>query len=72
MTKKHPDTRQGKDRERDYIKGGRGRKDEVGRTGIYPASSPDAPADAGIRTEAGLATHKGPQDRKPKPFKRAI
>jgi hypothetical protein len=30
----------------DYMKGGKGRKDEVGRSGVYPASSPDAPGDA--------------------------
>jgi hypothetical protein len=31
----------------DYVRGGKGRKDEVGRTGIYPASSVgDAPEDA--------------------------
>jgi hypothetical protein len=28
------------------VTSGKGRKDEVGRTGIYPASDPDAPADA--------------------------
>ena len=44
-----------------HIQGGKGRKDEVGGSGIYPASSPDAPADAEIRTEAELARHKGPR-----------
>jgi hypothetical protein len=38
-----------------YVQGGKGRKDEVGRSGIYPASSPDAPPDAAIRTEGELA-----------------
>src|SRR5438128_6356996 len=47
------------DRQHEYMKGGKGRRDEVGRSGIYPMSSPDAPADAEVRTEAGLATHKG-------------
>lgn len=26
----------------EYMKGGKGRRDEVGGSGIYPASSPDA------------------------------
>ena len=33
--------------------GGQGRRDETGRSGVYPASSAEgAPADAPIRTEA--------------------
>jgi hypothetical protein len=40
--------------DQDYVRGGRGRKDEVGRSGIYPASSPDAPADADIRGQDDL------------------
>jgi hypothetical protein len=44
----------------EYMKGGKGRRDEVGGSGIYPASSPDAPADAEIRSEGELAKHKGP------------
>ena len=48
----------------EYIRGGKGRKDEVGRSGIYPASAPDAPADAEVRTEGELVGHRGP---KPKP-----
>ncbi len=28
------------------VTSGKGRKDEVGRTGIYPGSDPNAPADA--------------------------
>ena len=28
------------------VTSGKGRKDEVGRTGVYPASDPNAPADA--------------------------
>jgi hypothetical protein len=43
----------------DYVKGGKGRKDEVGKSGIYPASSTDAPADAEVRTEGELARHRG-------------
>jgi len=42
------------DRERDYVRGGKGRKDEVGGSGIYPASSLDAPGDAEIRSEGDL------------------
>jgi hypothetical protein len=49
------------DRQSDYIRGGKGRKDEVGGSGIYPASSDHIPADAEIRSEAGLVGHKGPQ-----------
>jgi hypothetical protein len=51
-------------RQNDYMRGGKGRKDEVGRSGIYPASAPDAPTNAPVRTEADLAAHKGPR---PKP-----
>jgi hypothetical protein len=56
-----------RDHSSDYMTGGKGRKDDVRGSGIYPASSPDAPADAEIRTESGLVKHKGP---KPKPFKK--
>jgi hypothetical protein len=48
---------------------GHGRADEVGRSGIYPASAPDAPADAEIRTVQELVKHRG---ARPKPFKRAV
>jgi hypothetical protein len=47
----------------EYVKRGKGRKDEVGGSGIYPASSPDAPADAEIRTESELVGHKGPRQK---------
>jgi hypothetical protein len=50
-----------KDRQDEYVRGGKGRKDEVGKSGIYPASSPDAPRDAVVRTEGELAAHRGPQ-----------
>jgi hypothetical protein len=33
-------------RDRDYVRSGKGRRDEVGRSGIYPASLVDAPPDA--------------------------
>ena len=41
----------------EYVRGGKGRKDEVGKSGIYPASSPDAPADSVIRVEGELVGH---------------
>jgi hypothetical protein len=50
----------------DYMRGGKGRKDEVGGSGIYPASSPDAPADSEIRSEGELARHGTPR-QKPAP-----
>jgi hypothetical protein len=46
------------EREREYVRGGKGRKDEVGGSGIYPASSPDAPGDAEIRSEGDLGHHR--------------
>ncbi len=49
--------------EDDYMKGGKGRKDEVGGSGIYPASSPNAPAGAEVRTEAELVGHRGPRQK---------
>jgi hypothetical protein len=48
----------------DYVKGGKGRKDEVGGSGIYPASAPNAPADAEVRSEGELGGRQGPR-RKP-------
>lgn len=53
------------DHQSEYVKGGKGRKDEVGRSGIYPASSPDAPADAQVRSEGELVGHKGPRPQLP-------
>ena len=48
--------------ERDeYMEGGKGRRDEVGGSGIYPGPTPEAPADAEILTEAELARHRGPR-----------
>jgi hypothetical protein len=40
--------------EQQYVRGGKGRRDEVGHTGIYPASSPDAPGDAQVRGQEEL------------------
>jgi hypothetical protein len=58
------DERQSKqDRQNEYMKHGKGRKDEVGGSGIYPASSPDAPANAPVRSEGELVSHKGPRQK---------
>jgi hypothetical protein len=51
------------ERENEYIRGGKGRKDEVKGSGIYPASSPDAPADAEVRGPGELVGHKGARDK---------
>jgi hypothetical protein len=58
------DERSQKHRQNEYMRRGKGRKDEVGGSGIYPASVPDAPADAQVRSEGELVAHKGPR-RKP-------
>jgi hypothetical protein len=42
------------DREQEYVRGGKGRKDEVGHSGIYPASAHNAPAGAEIRGQGEL------------------
>jgi hypothetical protein len=55
-------TRESDERERDYVRGGKGRKDEVGGSGIYPASSPDAPGDAEILSEGDLGHHRSVPD----------
>ncbi len=49
--------------EDEYMRGGKGRKDEVGGSGIYPASSPNVPGDAEVRSEGELASHKGPHQK---------
>jgi hypothetical protein len=64
MPDKPRDDRESKQEQDDYMRGGKGRKDEVGGSGIYPASSPDAPADAEVRSEGELARHEKPY---PKP-----
>ena len=46
------------------MKGGKGRKDEVGKSGIYPMSAPDAPAGAPMRTEGNLVAHRGSRKKK--------
>jgi hypothetical protein len=45
----------------EYVKGGKGRKDEVRGSRIYPAFSPDAPVDAEVRTVRDFVKHKGPE-----------
>jgi hypothetical protein len=53
----------------EYMKGGKGRTDDTRGSGIYPASSPDVPDDAEVRTPSDFVKHKG---AKPKGFTRAI
>ena len=67
-----PRTRQDQprgERGSEYMRGGKGRKDDVRGSRIFPASSPDAPANAEVRSEADLVRHASPRR---KPFKRAI
>jgi hypothetical protein len=45
--------------EQDYVRRGKGRKDQVGRTGIYPASAVDAPDNAEVRGQDELG-HRSP------------
>jgi hypothetical protein len=54
------------ERSTEYVKGGRGRKDDVRGSGIYPTSSANAPSDAEVRTEGDLVKHKGPKNRQPR------
>ena len=56
----------------DYVKGGKGRKDDVRGSRIYPASAPNAPADAEVRTVGDFVKHRDPESKHPKGFKRAI
>jgi hypothetical protein len=51
------------DRESEYIRGGKGRKDDVRGSRIYPTSVPDAPAHAPVRSEGQLVGHKGPRPK---------
>jgi threonine dehydratase len=45
--------------EQDYVRRGKGQKDQVGPTGIYPASAADAPEDAEVRGQDELG-HRTP------------
>jgi hypothetical protein len=58
--------------EENYVKGGKGRKDDVRGSRIYPASASDAPADADVRTVGDFVKHRDPRSKQPKGFKRAI
>jgi hypothetical protein len=62
--KPNAEERSAQERQNEYMRGGKGRKDEVGGSGIYPASVPDAPSDAVVRTEGELVGHSEPR-RKP-------
>lgn len=55
-------------RANEYMRGVKGRKDDVRGSRIYPASDPNAPPDAVLMDESDLVKHRGP---KQKPFKRA-
>ena len=58
QTRRQPDP---KEKESEDMRSGKGRKDEVGGSGIYPASSPNAPGDAEIRSEGELGHHREPR-----------
>jgi hypothetical protein len=53
------------DPQTEYMRGGKGRRDEVGRSGIYPASWPDAPRNAEVRTAGEFAHHGETPHAKP-------
>lgn len=63
MAEQHRGENQSKQDQDEYMRGGKGRKDEVGGSGIYPASSPNAPGDAEVRSERDLVRHKGPRPK---------
>jgi hypothetical protein len=70
MATNRSDTNQPKaDGSDNYVNAGKGRTDDVRGSGVYPASSPDAPSTAEVRTARDFVKHRGP---KPKGFKRAI
>ena len=56
----------------EYMKGGKGRKDDVRGSRIYPTSVDDAPGDAEVRTVGDYVKHKGPMNKHRRGFKRAI
>jgi hypothetical protein len=45
--------------EQDYVRRGKGQKDQIGPTGIYPASASDVPEDAEVRGQEELG-HRTP------------
>jgi hypothetical protein len=44
----------------DYMRGGKGRKDDVRGSRIFSPGAPDIPDDAEVRSPGNLARHKGP------------
>lgn len=72
MAREHsPDRQSDQNVQDDYMRGGEGRTDEVGKSGIYPASSPDAPGDALIRGEGELVSHRGPHSKPEQDFRKS-
>jgi hypothetical protein len=51
------------DRQNEYMRGGKDQRDQIGGSGIYPASAPNAPAHAEIRSESELVRHQGPPQK---------
>src|SRR5438067_819679 len=45
--------------------GGQGRKDEVGRTGVYPGSGPYPPGDAEVRTPSSFVHGQVDEEGRP-------
>jgi hypothetical protein len=72
MSNKDRDPNRSVEPSNEYVKGGKGRKDDVRGSRIFPTSSPDAPRDAEVRTEGDLVSHRGPLSKHPRGFKRAI
>jgi uncharacterized protein YndB with AHSA1/START domain len=50
----------------EYVKGGKGRKDDVRGSRIYPASSPDAPVEADVRTVRDFVKHRSGESTSPR------
>jgi len=64
MAKKRPAAKSpSEDRPNEYIKGGKGRKDDVRGSRIYPIDAPGAPSTAVIRSAGELG--EGPRGRLP-------
>jgi hypothetical protein len=47
--------------QQDELRGGKGRRDEVGKTGIYPATGPYPEGEAPIVTPGDINAGTGPQ-----------
>jgi len=69
MSNERDQTTQSPERQDEYMRGGKGRKDEVGRSGIYPASAANAPADAEPRSQGDFVRHEGAPQRRAAPQK---